>query len=409
MNLILFEDAGYLDLAPLTWLRPAFELRCGRDTLIDKMRAHLRPATIRAIVRPELAAVVRERHAAFTEQSTGDALLLNARALVTADLTAPPIGVAWMREGALVAAGIQQSDAAKLTSDDLLAPAKLAALVAKCKCVDAPEGVRLIRHPWDLPINGATELRRQLRDGGVIDGLVYSGAHLLNSRAIHVAHGAKIKPGAVLDAEEGPIHIDRDVLVQPNAVIEGPCYVGPKSIVRPSAVLREGTTIGPVCKVGGEIEASVMQGYCNKQHDGFLGHSYVGSWVNLGADTVTSDLKNTYGTIRARINGVEVETGQRFVGSTVGDHSKTGIGTILPTGCVVGICAQVFTSGTIPKFVPSFSWLTEAGLEGARVDKVVEIARTVMARRHVMLSEAETELLRAAASKSRAAEELGWR
>jgi len=409
MNLIIFEDAGYLDLAPLTWLRPAFELRCGRDTLIEKMRTHLRPTALRAIVRAELAAAVRERHAAFVEQIRGDAMLLNARAMVTADLAPPPLGVAWMRDGAFVAMGVGEADAARLTIDDFLLPARFDALLARCKRVDAPDVVKLIRHPWELPIGGPVELRRQLRDGGVIDGQVYSGAHLLNNRAIHIGHGAKIKPGAVLDAEDGPIHIDRDVIVQPNAVIEGPCFVGARSIVRPGAVLREGTTIGPVCKVGGEIEASVMQGYCNKQHDGFLGHSYVGSWVNLGADTVTSDLKNTYGTIRARINGVEVETGQRFVGSTIGDHSKTGIGTILPTGCVVGICAQVFTSGTVPKFVPSFSWLTEAGLEGARVDKVIEIARTVMSRRHVMLSEAEVELLKAAATKSRAAEELGWR
>src|SRR5262249_54025468 len=159
---------------------------------------------------------------------------------------------------------------------------------------------------------------------------------LVNEHAIHVAAGATIKPGVVLDADHGPIHIDRDALIEPNAVLQGPCYIGPGSIIRPGAAIRENTTIGPVCKVGGEVEASIFQGYANKQHDGFLGHSFVSPWANLGADTVTSDLKNTYGTIRVHLNGVGVESGQQFIGSIIGDHAKTGIGTILPTGCVLG-------------------------------------------------------------------------
>jgi UDP-N-acetylglucosamine diphosphorylase/glucosamine-1-phosphate N-acetyltransferase len=160
--------------------------------------------------------------------------------------------------------------------------------------------------------------------------------------------------------------------------------------------------------VGGEIETSIMMGYANKQHDGFLGHSYVAQWVNLGADTVTSDLKNTYGAIRVFINGIGMETGQRFVGSLIADHAKTGIGTILPTGCVIGVAANVFTPGAVPKFVPSFSWLTHEGMTEYRVDKAIQTARTVMDRRDVELTPAGRELLVRTAEMAREIEAAGW-
>jgi UDP-N-acetylglucosamine diphosphorylase/glucosamine-1-phosphate N-acetyltransferase len=231
---------------------------------------------------------------------------------------------------------------------------------------------------------------------------------MLHPVEIHVAPGAHVKPGVVLDPENGPIFVDRDARIEPNAVIQGPCYIGPGSIIRPATVIREGTSIGPACRIGGEISASIIHGYTNKQHDGFLGHSYVGEWINLGADTVTSNLKNTYGTIRVFLNGVGVETGQRFVGSIIGDHSKTGIGTILPTGCVIGIAANVFTQRPVPKFVPSFAWLTDEGMTGYRVDKAIQIARTVMERRDLELSDAQCALLASTAERAREVEAPGW-
>jgi hypothetical protein len=128
----------------------------------------------------------------------------------------------------------------------------------------------------------------------------------------------------------------------------------------------------------------------------------------LGAGTVNSDLKNTYGTIRVALNGKPVETGQRFVGATIGDHAKTGIGTCLPTGAVIGVAANVFTRAPVPKFVPSFAWLTDEGLATYRPDKAVEIARTVMARRKVTLSPAEAALLAGVPSRARTVEAAGW-
>lgn len=408
MHIILFEDVGYLDLAPLTWLRAAFELRFGCDTLLDKVRRHLHPTGVGCITRPALEAVMRERYPDFGP-ATSDCVLLNSRTIVTADVELPPVGTAWMDGATLIATRVTAAETAKLDHSTFLDAGKLGASLTGRKPIPVPEGVRLLHHPWELAIGNAAELQRQLRGCVGIDGRVYTGAHLVNRSRICVARDASIKPGAVLDAEGGPIKVDCGAIVEPNAVIQGPCYIGPGSIVRPTSVIREGTSIGPVCKVGGEIEGSILQGYANKQHDGFLGHSFVASWANLGADTVTSDLKNTYGTIRVRINGVEIETGQRFVGSTIGDHSKTGIGTVLPTGCVIGFGSQVFTPLGVPKFVPSMAWVTESGVEQARIDKVIEIARTVMARRKIELSAAEEALMRAAASDARAAESTAWR
>ena len=145
-------------------------------------------------------------------------------------------------------------------------------------------------------------------------------------------------------------------------------------------MIHAGTTIGPVCKVGGEIEASILHGYSNKQHDGFLGHSYVGTWVNIAADCINSDLKNTYGTVRVPINGRPVETGEMFVGMLVGDYSKLGINVSFPTGAVVGFCSSVFAAQS-PKFVPSFVWVDGDAWMSFDEDRGMEIVEKVMARR----------------------------
>lgn len=411
MNIGLFEDSGCQNLLPMTWLRACFELRCGRDRLIDKLRTHWGPHIARFWVREPLRDVVAERVELDPQTPDGQWLLVNSRVLLTGPAAPPASGVAWMRNGTLVAAGALAADVENLTErffcDDEAVHAWL--LARGFRFESRPDTVTLIDHPWDLPLANADEIRRQCAgSGGVHGGKIHPGAHLLNPAEIHIAPGAVIKPGVVLDAEQGPIHIDTAAEIQANAVIMGPAYIGPRSIVRPGAVLRGGVTIGPVCKVGGEIETSIFQGYSNKQSYGFVGHSLIGEWVNLGAGTVTSNLKNTYGAIRVYINGVGVESGQHFIGSIIGDHSKTGIGTILPTGCVVGIASNVFRQSAVPRFVPSFAWLTEAEMTNYRVEKALNIARIVMARRDVHLSDAEAALLKSAADQAGQVEAAGW-
>lgn len=409
MNLGVFEDGGYKNLLPLTWMRACFELRCGRDRLIDKMETHFGSRVAQVWVRRSVRDVVVERIDLAPADAAKNWLLVNARAMLTGDIVLPPqSGVVWKRDGVLVAASVPSSDLEGVDAGLFLDEKRLDKWLADFRVEAAPERIRIITYPWDLPLANGAEIARQCRSGGVCEGKVYPGAHLLNPGAIHIAAEAVVKPGVVLDAENGPIQIDGGTVLEPNAVIVGPCYIGPRSIIRAGTSIRGDTTIGPVCKVGGEIEASIIHGYTNKQHDGFLGHSYLGQWINLGADTVTSDLKNTYGTIRAMINGVGVETGRHFVGSIIGDHAKTGIGTILPTGCIVGAGSNVFTQRAVPKFVPSFAWLTDAGMTHYRIEKAINIARTVMARRDVHLSDAEKGLIEYVAKAAREVEAAGW-
>ncbi len=408
MNIGLFDDAGWQRLLPLTWLRSACELRCGRDRLVDKVRAHVGRKLAGLWTRPELANLAAARLGLESPAPSDDWCLVNARVLVSADVQPPPAGVAWRTPEALLAVGVRAADRAGLDAGLFLDETRLEDWLRSYRTELPPRGLQLINHPWDLVHANAHELARQCREGGVRDGRIFAGVHLLHPGEIHVAGGAVVKPGAVLDAELGPIHVAEDAVIQPNAVLEGPCYIGPRSVVRPGAILRAGTSLGPVCRVGGEVAATIFQGYANKQHEGYVGHSYVAEWVNLGAATVTSDLKNTYGTIRVYVNGVGVESGRHFIGAIIGDHSKTGIGTLLPTGAVIGVASNVFTRGAVPKFVPSFAWLTDEGMTAYRVDKALDIARTVMARREQELSKPLARLLEYVAQAARAVESAGW-
>lgn len=408
MNVVLFEDAHYRDLLPLTWLRPAFELRCGRDRLIDKIRDHLGQRIVSVFSRPELRDVLADRFDLCEPVEGENWCFVNARLFVPGNVLAPPAGVAWRAQGTVLAATVAADQRDSASAETFLDQESHEKWASELHVEPAPSNLRLIDRPWDLIVENEPELRRQCSAGGEHAGDIHESAHLMNAGEITVAHGARVMPGCVLNAEDGPIHIDRDVLIKPNAVIEGPCYIGAGSVVSAGSVIHEATSIGPVCKVGGEIAASIFQGFANKRHDGFLGHSFIAEWVNIGADSVTSDLKNTYGAIRVKINGVNVETGQHFVGSFIGDHAKTGIGTILPTGCVIGVAANVFTQTGVPGFVPSFAWLTIDGMTEYQVDKAVRIARTVMSRRETYLSDAEARLLEYVAEAAREVESAGW-
>jgi len=209
-----------------------------------------------------------------------------------------------------------------------------------------------------------------------------------------IGEGTKVKPGVVLDAENGPIYIGSNATIFSNAVIEGPAFVGDRSLIKIGAKIYENTSIGEVCKVGGEVEGSIIHSYSNKQHDGFLGHAYLGMWVNLGADTNNSDLKNNYGNVKMVIDGKAVDTGSMFMGLVMGDHSKSSINTMFNTGTVVGVSSNVYGSGFPPKAVPSFAWGGGGELTTYEIGKAIDVARRVMGRRKMELSPVEEAVLR---------------
>jgi UDP-N-acetylglucosamine diphosphorylase/glucosamine-1-phosphate N-acetyltransferase len=221
---------------------------------------------------------------------------------------------------------------------------------------------------------------------------VYNGAYVIIPEQIYLGPGVEVLPGALLDASKGPIFIGDGVRIEAHVAVYGPCYIGPNTQVLAGKIT--GSSIGHTCRAGGEIEESVFQSYVNKYHAGFVGHSYVGSWVNFGAMTTNSDLKNNYSTIQVSVDGKRIDTGSIKVGSFIGDHTKFGIGTLLNTGINVGVCCNLY-GGTLltDHEVPSFRWGDSSKLEVYRFDKAIQTMRRTAERRNVSISSDEEKLL----------------
>jgi UDP-N-acetylglucosamine diphosphorylase/glucosamine-1-phosphate N-acetyltransferase len=262
--------------------------------------------------------------------------------------------------------------------------------------------VPLIVYPWNLVTENARRIELDFFDPAVTGldpshvssgGTVMKGAHLVEPSSVFIGKGSVVKPGSVLDAQKGPIYVGENVTICPNASIEGPTFIGNETLIKSGATIYGGTYIGEVCKAGGEIEASIIHAFTNKQHFGFLGHSYVGTWCNIGAGTSTSDLKNNYSSIRVELEEGVVDTGLTFFGMVMGDHVKTGIHTMFNTGSVVGVMTSVYGGGLPPKYIPSFSWVNPKGMNEYDPEKAVGDARKVMGRRNRPLTSAGEKLL----------------
>ena len=391
-SIVLFEDSGFVNLLPLVYWRTVFELRCGRKTLLDGLTRSLGEPVTGLWVRDWIAPVAQERYQlpANTPIQAG-ALLINGRCLLDRGIDfhpAPFVGTCGER---IAYIACDADLAGRLRPQDLLDAERSARLLASAE--RGPVEVTMVRYPWDLVERNGEQLAADWSAGDrAMEGQVSSSALLIETDSIHIGQRAVVEPMAVIDAQEGPVYLGEGARIRPHSHLTGPAYIGPGSVVNPHSSIRGGTAIGPMCKVGGEINGCIISGYSNKQHEGFLGHAYVGSWVNLGASTVNSNLKNTYGPVRVSVNGREVDTGLTFFGSIIGDHVKTGIQQTLPTGAVIGFASMVACSRIPPKFVPSFSWLADAGRTRADPKRLLATARRVMQRRDVTCSEAEAAL-----------------
>ena len=224
-----------------------------------------------------------------------------------------------------------------------------------------------------------------------IGGDFHESCIFLNQKNIHISDSAKISAGVILDASEGPIIIDENAFIDIGVMIKGNTYIGKNSKINPGAKLNGEISIGPYCKIGGEVEATIFHGYSNKQHDGYIGHSYIGEWVNLGANTNNSDLKNNYGKIKFDLGFKKIDTNEMFIGSMIGDFSKIAISTMLNTGTYIGIGANVFGSGFQDKLIQSFSWGKK---EVTDFKKFLSTLEVVKSRRDENISEKEKNLLR---------------
>lgn len=411
--IILFEDARWPRFLPLVYLRGLFELRCGCGELrqrVERVASDDKAFTeVDLWCRPELAGLVAEQTTRpVNRASGGGSLLLSGRGFWSLLPGVAAGDSAWVgtsgKDQQVACVWADDDLAARLSHEVMLDEAALAAATDGLPRKDVSHLVTLFDWPWELVHFNRAAIEADWRLAGLKGtSTTDPGVHLLNPGEIHVGGGSRIKPCVVIDAEDGPVWIGANVTVQPHAYIQGPCYIGNNSLIQPGAVIREGCAFGPRCKVGGEVEASIMHGFSNKQHDGFLGHAYLGSWINIGADCLNSDLKNTYGTIRVPINGQDVETGLQFVGMLMGDFSKTGINVAFPTGAVVGVCSNVLVPSP-PKFTPSFTWLDPNGISPFDVDRALGTANKMMARRDRHVTPTLEAAFRAANEQARSLE-----
>lgn len=409
-EVVIFEDAQWRDLYPITLSRPAFDCRAGGSALGRRLAAQLAHRGVRSVsflCRPALRPQVERDHPAHevNRAPSGDALFLNGRLLCLGNSLAEVIDVtertAAVHVHDTVIAARQPAAAAPAYWRELeaaLAAGDPTPFPRGQTRVGPPEGVRLTTRLWDL----VTWLPETIEDDyawarerlAAEPIQLASGAQILNKEHILARERVQVEPGAILDARSGPILLGEDVRIEHNAVVLGPAYLGPNTRVRMGAKLYDGISCGPYCKLGGEVEAAILQGYANKQHDGFLGHAYLGAWTNLGAATNNSDLKNNYGTVRVPGMDGEVDTGLLFAGLYMADHAKTAIGTLLNTGTVIGFSANVFGAGFPPRHVPSFAWGGFDADSRYDVDKAIETARRVMARRGITLEPADEVVFR---------------
>ncbi len=398
-GLVLF-DYGRGSFGPMVDLRATFDLRSGWLTSGERIAAASRLDPVAAVVPAHLAGVVVERHPGWTINAVpagdGPWLVVNGR------LLQPPPGV-----------GLEPGTAEIDPGDGAIRRAVLdaAGLATLIESGNLPESVRRVERsepslavaPWDVFVTAggriASDLAMAVEAGMLADEawMRLHGGTVVGDHPVRIHRTAVIDPGVVLDARDGAIVVGEGAHLGVHAVLHGPVAVMNGTRVADHATLKSNTIIGPGCRVGGEIGATVFQGFSNKSHDGHLGDSWVGSWVNLGAATVNSNLLNTYGEVVMRLepDGPRLRSGRQFLGCVLGDHVKTAIGTRIMTGTAIGTGAMIATSTPPPPTVARFAWHTDEGTRRYRLEKFLDTARTVLARRDRTLGPATEARLRA--------------
>ncbi len=383
MNLILFDDFLWDELLPLTFTRPVSEIRIGILTLHEKWE-RLTGMHVSSISQSYLS----EAFPVHTEKNN---ILINSCLLPDKDLIdyilSCPENTLFEFEGRLLFAHLNNSQ-----TEEFVNTRKYKAQVKEINAM--PD---FIKSFCDIFSKNGFEIRKDFAmiTKGRFSEKLNSANKALNPENIFIEKGANIE-FSVINASTGPVYVGRDAEIMEGCMIRGPFALGDHSTLKMSAKIYGPTTIGPYSKVGGEVNNSVIFGYSNKAHDGFLGNSVIGEWCNLGADTNNSNLKNNYADVKMWNYPKKqfVNTGLMFAGLIMGDHSKCGINTMFNTGTVVGVSANLFGSGFHRNFVPSFTWGGPTGYTTFHVKKAIEIAKIVMSRRSVELDSSTENILK---------------
>ncbi|MBN1498220.1 MAG: hypothetical protein JXA07_15715 [Spirochaetes bacterium] len=402
MNIIIFEDGLHDNFYPLSLTRPLWDLRSGFFSFRERLEVWIRNdprlsgSDCYYFTRDYLAPWFREQYPGVrindysVFESDGDALFINA-----------------VRYPSAADFGIEKGSA--LTSDGVVAAAcadcsAMRGITGSIAGTLAGLGLREVRLPesgdavsgskagyiWNLVDRNPDIIREDFRLSGLRGNgngrkdVTISG----DPGQVYIEDGAEFDPFVSIDATAGPVVIGSGTKVHSFTRIEGPCVIGRNCLIL-GAKVRAGTTIGECCRIGGEIEQSIFQGFSNKYHDGFIGHSFVGEWVNLGALTTNSDLKNNYTNVKVYVPGARKRTGLRKVGCFIGDHVKTSIGTLINTGTSIGTGAMLVHAGRLtPGHIPPFSWYMDNEVARTNIaDPFISICREAMCRRNFDISE----------------------
>ncbi len=391
MQICFFEDSLFSHFHPLTLTRPADDLRVGVLTIAEKWETALSADKTARVLREELKQVFGQG----SLEPAKPCIWINSRYLPTPgavqQIRRLDTGSCLKAGSTVIAANVEGAQSVEWLASNQPDFNSLFVLET--------EDFTSIEYLWDLFQMNGLQIKRDLEwlDLDTFYGEGISGhAVLENETEIYVEEGAVVEAGCILDARKGPVYIGEDATVMAGSILRGPVAICKGATVKAGAKIYEDTTIGPVCKVGGEVNNCIFHSYSNKAHDGFTGNSVFGQWCNLGADTNTSNLKNNYSTVRITdwVNQEETETNQQFFGTVMGDHSKTAINTQLNTGTVCGVSCNIFSGDFPPKFIPSFSWVGSNVIQTYHLDKALETMEAMMARRNIELTEGYKKMMK---------------
>jgi UDP-N-acetylglucosamine diphosphorylase/glucosamine-1-phosphate N-acetyltransferase len=390
MSYILFEDHSAVSLLPLTALKPIYYLRIGIDTILEKWQRYFGETlytTCRSYLFPK-----------YGKLAATPSVLVNGKFIPTRKVI---YHIKQLKQNQVLTYQeeiVAASVPAEFFHQDLQQTLPKGMFYSFEKIEYTEEKLIFINYPWDIFTHNHQVIIQDFNDFVPKNRSFVSPdpyTRLYEPENIFIERGAKVY-ASVLNATDGPIYIGKNAEVMEGTVIRGPFVLGEHSTLKMGAKMYGDTTIGPYCKIGGEVTNSIFMSYSNKAHDGYVGNSVIGSWCNLGADTNTSNLKNNYSKINAwnyEKQGT-IATGLQFCGLIMGDHSKSGINTMFNTGTVVGVGCNVFDAAFPPKFIPDFSWGNASKLERYDIEKLLDTAKAMYQRRNLTLSDEEIAILR---------------
>ena len=385
MNIIIFEDTLKESLKPFSINHSPVELRVGAFTNIERILNLFPNSNIFLYVRESISDILKKKYPNFiiNPEIIPEGLCLNACGIYNIDSLE------------ILKKYNNLSNKDRILSfhqNQSIRIEEFQNKINKTLSVSVKCDIQIINNIWDIFDITSKNLILDFELFNINNEYVnHHSVIKVNEDKIHIGENTILNPGVVLDASKGPIIIDKNVIISHNAVIEGPVYIGENSIINNLSNIKGNTIIGPMCKIAGEVSFCNFLGYSNKAHDGFLGHSYIGEWVNIGAGTNCSNLKNNYNNITLSIENENYNTGLQFLGSLIGDYSRLAISTVLNTGTYIGLGSNIFNHNFLKKYVPSFSW---GDSEVVELDKLLSTISSMKERRNQEFLEEEIDLLK---------------